>query len=382
MESKNILIVGGGFAGVEAAIALRKKKYKVTLVSNRDYFFIYPISIWVPTNRFKFEKASLKLDKLAKRHGFELIIDEFTGLNEEYNRAYFKNRELSYDYLVIATGAWKVKHPGIENTLSICGHPEQAVSLKNRFDEVTEKGGNIAIGFGGNPKDKSAVRGGPAYEILFNMLHEVKRRKVKDKVKFTFFAPMAEPGKRMGKNGYKMLLKMLEQNNIESRVGKKIKQFEPDKIVFEDDTTLNSDLTMFIPASHGPQYIKDSTLPVNEAGFIKIDGTCKVNGSKNIYAVGDISAIEGPEWRAKQGHLAVLKGQFAAYNIDQEIKGSSKRKDYRKHINILCVMDTGNGAAFVYRKGNMDMVIPMPVFGHWLKKAWGWHFKLTRTLGI
>ena len=382
MENKNILIVGGGFAGVEAAIALRKKKYKVTLVSNRDYFFIYPISIWIPTGRFPFEKASLKLDKLAKRHGFNLIIDEFTGLNEDKNVAFFKNCEISYDYLIIATGAWKVNHPGIENTLSICGHPEQATKLKDRFDKVIEKGGSIAIGFGGNPKDKSAVRGGPAFEILFNMIHELKRRKVQDKIKFTFFAPMAEPGKRMGENGYKMLLKMLKKNNIGIRVGKKIKIFEPDKIVFEDGSSIASDLTMFIPASHGPKYIADSTLPVNEAGFIKIDGTCKVKGSKNIYAVGDISAIEGPEWRAKQGHLAVVKAKFAAYNIDQEIKGSSKRKDYRSHVNILCVMDIGNGAAFIYRKGNKNLAIPMPFVGHWLKKAWGWNFKLTKTLGI
>ncbi len=381
-KQKHIVVVGGGFAGVEAAISLRKKKHKVTLISDRDYFFIYPISIWIPTGRYKFKDASMKLDRLARKHGFNLIIDEFTGLDQAKNMVFLKGQELSYDYLVIATGAWKVKHPGIENTLSICGHPEQALLLKDRFDELIEKGGNIAIGFGGNPKDKSAVRGGPAFEILFNMMHEAKRRKASDKLKFTFFAPMAEPGKRMGKSGYKMLGKMLDSNNIESRIGKKIKMFEPDKVVFEDDSTLNSDLTMFIPASSGPKYITDSTLPVNEAGFVKIDGTCKVEGSDNIYAAGDVSALEGPEWKAKQGHLAVVKARFSAYNIDQQIKGSTKRKDYRSHINILCVMDVGNGAAWVYRKGETDYVIPLPIIGHWMKIAWGIHYKFVRLTGI
>ena len=123
---KHIVVIGGGFAGVEAAVALRKKKHRVTLVSDRDYFFIYPISIWIPTGNLDVEKASLSLTKLSKKHGFKLVIDEFTGLNEEKNIALFKSQTISYDYLIIASGAWKVAHKGIENTLSICGHPEQS----------------------------------------------------------------------------------------------------------------------------------------------------------------------------------------------------------------------------------------------------------------
>ena len=375
---KHIVVVGGGFAGVEAAIELRKRKHQVTLVSNRDYFFIYPISIWIPTDNLSFDDAKIDLNRLSKKHGFTLIIDEFEGVNEVENKARFKSQEIKYDYLIIATGAWKVPHPGIENTLSICGHPDQSVKIKERFNQIVDNGGIIAVGFGGNPKDKSAVRGGPAFELLFNMIHEVKKRNSGKKISFTFFSPMAEPGKRMGEHGYKLLLKMLNKDSIEMRVGKKIKLFEKDGILLEDDSKIKSDLTLFIPASQGPKYIIESTLPVNDAGFIKIDGTCKVHGSKNIYAAGDISAIEGPEWRAKQGHLAVLKGKISAYNIDQEIKGNTKRKEYLSHVNILCIMDTGNGAAIVYRKGNIDLVIPLPIVGHWLKRAWGSYYKLTK----
>lgn len=218
---KHIVVGGGGFAGVETAIQLSKKKHRVTLVSNRDYFFIYPISIWIPTDNLPFEKATINLKKLAKKHGFGFVIDEFKGLDEKNNVAKFKTQDLSYDYLVIASGAWKVPHLGIENTLSICGHPEQSLQIKEKFNEIVENGGNIAIGFGGNPKDKSAVRGGPAFEILFNMIYEIKKRKSGKNVLFTFFAPMAEPGKRMGEKGYNMLLKMLAKNNIEKKVGKK-----------------------------------------------------------------------------------------------------------------------------------------------------------------
>ncbi len=46
---KQVLILGGGFAGIQTAIQLQKSgMFKVTLVSDRDYLYLYPISIWVP----------------------------------------------------------------------------------------------------------------------------------------------------------------------------------------------------------------------------------------------------------------------------------------------------------------------------------------------
>lgn len=74
MMSK-VLVLGGGFAGVEAAIYLRKQEIEVTLVSDRDYFYIYPTSIWIPTGEVTKEDVSVPLDKLAMKHGFQLILN-------------------------------------------------------------------------------------------------------------------------------------------------------------------------------------------------------------------------------------------------------------------------------------------------------------------
>ena len=62
-----------------------------------------------------------------------------------------------------------------------------------------------------------------------------------------------------------------------------------------------------------------------------------------------------------------------AFNIKQMVLGSDERKGYEEHINILCVMDSGDGAAFVYRDNKGGKMIPMPFIGHWLKKGWGFY---------
>ena len=374
--AKHIVILGGGFAGVEAAIRMRKWGYPVTLVSDRDYLFIYPTSIWVPVGKKDFEEVCMPLDSLAKKYGFELVIDNFRSLDTRQKKVLFEDRELLYDFLILAIGMGKMKPKGIENTLSICGQPEESITIREKLEALANKGsGKIAIGFGGNPKDKSAVRGGPAFELLFNFSNFLKKKKVRDKFEITFFAPMAEPGKRMGPKALSRMPSFFKRYDIKSRTGTKIKEFQTDGVLFEDGSKLESDLILFIPGGNGHPAIKDSGLPLNDAGFVKIDDHCKVDGFDDIYAVGDVAALGGPDWAAKQGHTAEVMAQVAAYNIDQSVKGSSKRKGYQHHLNIICVMDSGDGAAFVYRKNDKSMMIPMPIVGHWMKKGWGFYFK-------
>lgn len=378
---KNVLILGGGFAGIQTAIELQKsKKFKVTLVSDRDFLYIYPISIWVPVRKARFEDVKVPLEKIRRKYPFEVVVDKVVEIHSADNQVVCEHQTLSYDYLVVAFGADKMKHKGVENTLSICGKPDISLSIRNGIDRLIEKGsGKIAVGFGGNPKDKSAVRGGPAFELMFNIHHLLKKRGLREKFELTFFAPMEEPGARMGKGALPMLDKMFDKYRIGKRFGKKIVDFTPSAVVFEDETRLESDLILFIPASAGHGSLLNSDLPLTEAGFIKIDNYCQVDGKPDVYAIGDIAAIEGPEWIAKQGHIAELMGRNAANNILVSEGFLNTKKGYQHDLNIICVMDTGDGAAFVFRNSNKSFIIPLPIVGHWMKKGWGVYSKWTKV---
>lgn len=372
---KKVLVLGGGFAGIESAIALRKEGFDVTLVSNRDYFYIYPTSIWIPTGEATFEDVSVPLEDIAKAHGFELFVDEVKSIKAKEGRVECaKDTFEDWDYLVVAIGSGKMKHKGSEHFLSICGAPEESLKIKERIDELIRKGGGkIAMGFGGNPKDPSNVRGGPAFEVIFNVHNQLKRLGIRDRFELTFFAPMEKPGARMGEKALEMMDLFFKRLDIKKHFGKKMKEFVEDGIVFEDDSKLESDFTMFIPAGDGHNVFEASDLPLNEAGFVKINDYSEVEGFKNVYAAGDSVALEGPEWRAKQGHVAEVMGRNIANNIAVKEKGVGEKKGYKEHINILCVMDSGDGAAFVYRNHKGGKMIPLPVIGHWIKKAWGWY---------
>jgi sulfide:quinone oxidoreductase len=380
-QRKRVVILGGGFAGVQAAIGLQKLgTFDVTLISDRDYLFLFPTSIWIPVRKSPFEKSRVSLEEIRKAHGFSLVVDTVQQIHAASSTVTCAGHQFTYDYLIVAIGLEKVSHPGIEHTLSICGKPEVSLEIREKIDALVSKGsGSIAIGFGGNPKDQSAVRGGPAFEIVFNIHELLKERGLREQFQLTFFAPMEKPGERMGKTAVGMVDQMLDRLKIGKRFGKKIKSFDTCGVVFEDNSRLDADLTLFIPGGSGHSVLKTSDLPLNEAGFMRIDDNGLVEGTGNVYAVGDIAALQGPAWRAKQGHVAEIMARNAVYNIAMQEHGKPGRKGYQEHLSIICLMDTGNGAALVYRDGKRDFVIPLPVVGHWMKKGWGAYARWTKT---
>ena len=379
---KKVLILGGGIGGVASAIAFRKKGFEVELVSDRDYLFIYPLAIWIPVGSAQFSEVAMPLWKLADKHGFTLTIDKVVALDGSGKTITFERGGVrnSPALVVVALGASKVKHEGVEHTCSICGNPEESLVLKEKIEELVARGsGTIAFGFGGNPQDSSGVRGGPAFELFFNLHHHLKKLGIRERYEMTFFAPMAEPGSRMGKKALLAMGALFKANNFKTRYGKKISRFEADGVVFEDQSKLESDLTMFIAAGNGHAVIKASNLPQNAAGFICIDNFCRIAGISGWYAAGDVAALEGPDWKAKQGHIAELMAGNAASNAAVEHLGQKGGlKGYQKHLNVLCVMDMGDGAGFVYKNSLREVFIPLPVVGHWLKKSWGHYYKLSK----
>ena len=135
---------------------------------------------------------------------------------------------------------------------------------------------------------------------------------------------------------------------------------------------------MFISAGTGHNILIDSGLPLSDAGFVLTNEYNEIEGFEGIYAIGDSASLMGPEWRAKQGHVAEAMAKNVAYNIMNHMQNIDSKQSYMEHLNILCVMDTGNGAAFVYRseKGGKDD--PYAYSRTLDEKRWGWYCRQSK----
>lgn len=374
------LILGGGFGGVQAAMELaRTRKFGVSLISERPFLHLFPTSIWIPTRGIRTDQTRVPLADIGKANGFTVINGTVTGIDADARTVQSSAGELSYDYLVVAVGSGKMKPAGIEHSESLCTGPQAAVTLREQLDALIAAGsGRIAVGFGGNPKDPSAVRGGPAFEFLFNVDHLLRRRGLRQSFELTFFAPMEQPGIRMGKKAYASLGPELGKRGIARHVGVPITGFTANGVDFADGSTVAADLVMFIPAGTAHPVVATSGLATTPAGFLDIDEGCRVAGTANVYAVGDSAAMAGPDWRAKQGHMAEVMGRVAARNILSAHLGDGTAHSYLAEVSLVCLMDVGSGANLIYRKPGKEGMIRLPLIGHWAKRAWGWYSAATK----
>jgi len=330
----------------------------------------------VATGEYTAEQVQLDLAEVAKRQGFTFVHAAAESIDARRRAVKTSAGEFTADHLVLALGGASLRPKGVEHTRTISGDVQGAGHFKEALDALLAKGsGKIAMGFGGNPKDPSAVRGGPAFELMFNLDTLLRRRGVRQQFELSFFAPMPSPGERMGKKAVVAVGERFQKLGVQTRYGKKITGFEPGgAVTFEDGSRLESDLTMFIAAVEGHPVLKASDLPKNEAGFVVTDEGCAVPGFEGVWAIGDSAALLGPAWKAKQGHMAEIMARVAAANI----AGASPRQSYLPHVSIVCLMDMGNSAAFVKRDEAVEKLVPLPVIGHWAKKGWGAYYRYSK----
>jgi len=93
-------------------IQLRGKGYRVRLVSDRVYLYVYPLAIWIPTGAIEFQDIAIPLKDLASVHGFELIVDKVVRIDMGSKKVALQSRELAFDSMIIAMGGGENKTAG------------------------------------------------------------------------------------------------------------------------------------------------------------------------------------------------------------------------------------------------------------------------------
>lgn len=372
MSKPNISILGAGFAALTAARQLRKRlpDAKITLVAPKPEFQYYPSLIWVPTGLRHRKDILVPLDRFFKRHNIQYKQASVTGVSADGRTVETNDGSVANDALVIATGGRFIKKlPGIEHALTLCEGIDSAEAIRARLDGLTK--GRIAMGFGGNPKEPSAMRGGPMFELLFGVETWLRNEGRRGNVELTFFSPAAQPGKRLGEKAVTNLLSEMVKRRIDTHLGHKPLGFSQ-KGVDTEGGHINADLIVFMPGLTGPAWLANTELPKSEGGFIKADQFCRVEGLADTYVAGDAGSFPGPDWLPKQAHMADLQAKAAAENLVLGLQGKDPEKAPKPEL--VCIVDTLDKGFMVYRDAKRSVMLPGSRMFHWSKRAFERHY--------
>lgn len=368
----NVTIIGCSFAALAAINRLRLldlgRKIQLTVIAPSATFVYLPSLIWIPSQLRQRQDIVIPLAGYFERMGVFFHQGEAIGTQDGGRTVLTTHGEVRNDVLLIASGGrYLQKLPGITNSINPCAGVSAAERVRDRIK--TLRGGHIACGFSGNPQEPTAIRGGPMFEFLLGLHTQLKRENRRERFHFTFFTPMAEPGKRLGPKAVKGLLAAMQKRNIATHLGHKLLAFEPDRIRTEGGD-IPSDLTLFIPGMTGQDWFKQTEFTLSPGGFLQADAFCRVLGGEHVYVAGDAGSFPGPEWRAKQAHMAELQARAAADNIYRHLCGKPAQQTFR--TELLCIVDTLETGIWISRFQKINLILPPTRVMHWTKEILEW----------
>ena len=363
----HVVVLGAGLGGTIMAYEMKDQLRPgdtLTVVTKDPKYHFVPSNPWIAVGWRKPEDIEIDLAPVLARKGIGFKTVAATALDPASNTLTLADgTSLTYDYLINATGPElafdEIEGLGPEgNTQSVC-HVSHALRANEAFEAFCKNPGPIIVG---------AVQGascfGPAYEFLFILETELRRRKIRDRVPMTFVTAEPYIG-HLGLDGVGDTKGLLESEmrskHIKWITSARVKKVDPGMMTVEevaDDGTVKATrelpfgFSMMLPAFRGIPAMRGIEGLSNPRGFTLIDKFQRNPKYPNVFAVGVCVAIPpmGPTpvpcGVPKTGFMIESMVTATANNIGLMLRGEEPR--HQATWNAVCLADFGDsGVAFV-----------------------------------
>jgi len=377
IDRKKVVIIGGGFAGINLANTLAKDdRFQVTLADKNNYNFFPPLIYQVATGYLETSNVSYPFRKLfSGKDNLRFRMGALERVLAEENKVVLSSGELEYDYLVFATGT-ETNYFGMEsvkkNALPM-KTVDDALNMRNTLLERLE----LAT-IEKDPVERKKLLtivvagGGPTGVEISGMFAEMKRTVVKrDYPEFVdasgeiylvdgghaLLSPMSEKSQ-------KYTYDMLDKAGVKIRLESTVKDFTDDTVYFANGESIQTKTLIW---AAGVTSIVFEGIPAESYGRGKrmiTDEYNKVAGTQNIYAIGD-TCIQTTDNQFPQGHpqvaqVAIQQGKNLGKNLQHMLEGKAL-KAFRYH-------DKGSMAIIGRNKAVADLPKPVLHFNGFI--AW------------
>lgn len=343
MLGKQVVIIGGGFAGLQVARHLENTNFSVLLLDKQNHHQFQPLFYQVASARIEPSSISFPFRKLfQKSRNVDFRLAEVTRIDSDHNQVFTNVGVFPYDYLVIACGC-KTNFFGnqelSENALAMKTTGE-AISIRNHILENFEK--MISAHHEKEALENIVIAGaGPTGVELAGAFAEMKRYILPrdypkadfSKMKIYLLDGSPKPLANMSSNAQWHSQKFLEELGVTVRTDVIVKNYNGDAVELSDGTSIQTKNLIWAAGVTG------NALPGLEKSIVvrgnryTVDRYNKVKGYDDVYAIGDIAYMETPKF--PKGHpqvanVAINQGKNLAINFAALQKGKSlKEYEYR-----------------------------------------------------
>ncbi|MET0753831.1 MAG: NAD(P)/FAD-dependent oxidoreductase [Pyrinomonadaceae bacterium] len=343
MKNKpKVVIIGGGFGGLQAAKELGNEEVEVTLIDRKNHHTFQPLLYQVATAVLSPGEIASPIRRILHRYkNIEVILGEVVGFDTRKQIIRLADAsEISFDYLIVAAGArhsyfghdeWENSAPGlktVEDALEIRRRVLLAFELAEREAYLTgvKKHLNfVVIGGGATGVEMAGAIAGIARQALakdFNLI-DTKRALVMlfeggDRILNTFAPELSERAK-----------KDLEGLGVEVYLNSFVTEIEAGRVKVGENW-INCNVAVWATGVAASHLGKDLGAEIDKAGRVFVNNDLSVPNHKNIFVIGDMASLKQADGKPVPGvaPAAIQMAQTACANILNELK-NKPRKDFK-----------------------------------------------------
>jgi NADH dehydrogenase len=358
-----VVILGGGFAGLYAARGLKRCPVRVTLVDRRNHHLFQPMLYQVATAALNPSDIAAPIRSVLRgQANTEVLLAEVASVNTRERRVAFTDgSETGYDYLIVATGArhsyfghseWEPLAPGLKSL-------EDAVEIRQR----------VLLAFERAERERDTVRrhayltfiivgGGPTGVETAGAVAELRRYALRRD--FRHIDPgeatvmLLEGGPRLLPSYPPALSEKakleLRRLGVEVRTQTLVTDIRPGSVVAAG-WTIPTQTVIWAAGNVASPVVKSLDTPVDNAGRAIVEPDCTIPGHPEVFVLGDAAFFNHQEGGPLPGisPVAIQMGEYAARAIQADLAGEPRRAFHYWDKGQLAVIGRGRAVADIWK---------------------------------
>ncbi len=354
----HVVIVGGGFAGLQAAKALADAPVRVTVVDRRNHHLFQPLLYQVATAVLSPADIAQPIRSVLRgQANVDVILAEAIGIDAVAKEVVLKEGRLRYDYLILAAGA---NH-------AYFGHDEWepiARGLKT-LEEALDIRRRILLSFEEAERETDPVRrkalmtfvvvgGGPTGVEMAGAIAEIARHSLARDFRHIDTRDarvmLVEAGERLLSTFPERLSRQalgdLEGLGVEVLFGRPVTAVAPGLVTVGDEE-IAADTVVWAAGVRASPLGRSLGAELDRAGRVMIERDLSILGHPEVFVTGDMASLADARGRPLPGvaQVALQQGKWAAANILRRIDGRPTRAFRYRDLGNLATIGRNSAVA-------------------------------------
>lgn len=334
----HVVIIGGGFGGLNAAKELGGAPVDVTLVDRTNHHLFQPLLYQVATASLSPADIAVPIRSVVSRYrNVRVLMAEVTRVDLERRRVILDRGELAYDTLILAVGArtnyfghdtWAHDAPGLKSLADAIGVRERMLRAFEAAErepdpEVRRKLLTFVV-----------IGGGATGVEMAGSFAELSRFVLKRDFRIADAATtrvvLVEAGPRTLTAFPEDLSQKAEEQlsslGVEVLRGARVKDIDPRGVSLEDGTLLPAATVLWAAGVRGTPLASTLGVELDRGGRVKVAADCSLPGHREVFAIGDMAACRDGNGVDVPGlcPAAIQQGRFVARCVLADLRGKER----------------------------------------------------------